>query len=279
MKRVDPKVYTEKYYLTDCTGHKEFKESLGEQLEIRFKEIVKHFNVSYGMRILDIGCGRGEMILFCAKKGATAIGIDYAEDAIRLAKLVRSRQIDRIKQRMNFYTMDAKKLKFQDSFFDLIILTDVVEHLYPEELKLVFKEIKRILKNGGKIVIHTAPNRWFNDFGYKYYSYPISTALVFIWNSLFKKNYPNIAKPEELRTDSHAIMHVNEPRYFSLRKLYKKYGFHGTIDSTNITAKKPPLSFQDILFNFIVFLDPISRKFPLNIIFGSDFFSILINKK
>lgn len=279
MRRVDPKVYTKKYYLSDCTGYQEFKKSFGKDLEPRLKELIKFFDIKQGMRVLDIGCGRGEMVIFCAKKGASAIGIDYSEQAIKLAKLAQSKQPKKLKEKIEFQLMDAKILKFQDSYFDIVILTDVVEHLYPEELKMVFKDIKRVLVNKGIVIIHTAPNRFFNNIFYKFYSYPMSSLLVFLWNLFKRRKYSNITKPKDLRTDSHAVMHINEPTYFSLRNLYNKFKFSWVIESTNITARKPIVSLKDRIFNLIVFIDPLSRKFPLNIFCGSDFISILKNKK
>ena len=279
MRRVDPKVYTKKYYLTDCTGYNEYKKSLGEKLEPRFQELTKYFTIKPNTRVLDIGCGRGEMIFLAAKMQAAGFGIDYSKAAIALANTLKKNKPIAIQKKMHFSVMDAKLLKFPYSYFDIVILTDVFEHLYPEELEMVFKEIKRVLKKGGQLIIHTAPNRLFNDYGYKHYSYPISTLIVNIWNIFKKDKYPNITKPEELRTDSHSIMHVNEPTYFSLKKLIKQYKFQGSIFSSNITVKKTTISFKDSLFNFLVFLHPISKKFPLNILLGSDFVCILKNLK
>lgn len=279
MKRVDPKVYTKDYYLNDCSGYNEFKQSFGKTLELRFVELIKYFDIKANTRVLDIGCGRGEMVFYAAGKGAEAVGIDYSKDAIVLAKVAQKKQQKTIKNRTEFICMDAKKLKFKNSYFDLVIMTDVVEHLYPEELDLVFKEIERVLKSKGKLVIHTAPNKMFNDIAYKYYCYPIASFIAFVWNTVVRKSYPNIASPKEIRTDSHSIMHINEPTYFSLDTLYKKFKFKGNLFSTNITVKKPSLSMKDNFFNFIVFLHPFSKYFPLNILFGSDFVSILTNEK
>jgi len=279
MRRVTPKVYTKKYYLTDCTGYNEYKKSLGEEFEPRFKEIIKYFAIKPNTRVLDVGCGRGEMVLFAAKMRAEGFGIDYSKNAIALANSLKKGKPFVLQQKMHFLAMDAKCIKFADSYFDTVILTDVIEHLYSEELEIVFKEIKRVLKNEGQLIIHTAPNRLFNDYGYRYYSYPISTLIVSIWNIFNKNKYPNIEKSGKLRTDSHSIMHVNEPTYFSLQRLIKQYGFKGSIFSSNITVKKPIISFKDSLFNFLVFFHPISRKFPLNVFFGSDFICILENIK
>lgn len=279
IRSVDPSVYTREYYLTDCTGFEEFEKSYGEELEPRFKELIKYFKITKDMKVLDIGCGRGEMVLFTAKNKAIAYGIDYSKPAIQLANIVKNKQKKEIKNKMHFELMDAKGLKFGDSSFNLVILTDVVEHLYDDELDVVFSEIYRVLKKGGMLVVHTAPNKLFNEITYKYYSYPVSTFLVNFWNFTTRREYPNISKPELLRTSSHQIMHVNEPTYFSLRNLFKKHKFEGSIVSSNITAKKESLGIKDIIFNFFVFLHPFSKIFPFNVLFGSDFISILkINK-
>ncbi len=279
MRRVDPSVYTKDYYLTDCTGFNEFKKTFGDKLEPRFKEIVKYLKIKKRMKVLDIGCGRGEMVIHASKKGSDSIGIDYSRESIMLANIAKRKQPFEIQKKIEFKIMDAKKLSFSDSTFDMVILTDVVEHLYQEELKIVFKEIKRVLKNTGSVIIHTAPNKLFNDIFYRFYSYPLSTIVVSLWNFITRRRYPNIAKPKDLRIDSHAVMHINEATYFSLRNLYNKCKFSWGIESTNITARKPILSFKDRIFNFIVFIDPLSRKFPLNILCGSDFISILKNSK
>lgn len=279
MRRVNPKVYTKKYYLSDCTGYQQFKKSFGKDLEPRLRELIKVFSIKEGMRVLDIGCGRGEMVIFAAKNKAEAVGIDYSKSAIYLANLGKNRQSEEVKNKISFKVMDAKKLSFSDSTFDMVILTDVVEHLYPEELEMVFKEIKRVLKKSGLVIIHTAPNKLFNDIFYRFYSYPLGMIVVSLWNFITRRRYPCIARPRDLRTDSHTVMHINEPTYFSLRNLYNEFKFSWTIESTNITAKKPILGFKDRIFNFIVFIDPFSRKFPLNILCGSDFISVLKNSK
>lgn len=279
MRRVDPKVYTEKYYLTDCTGYDEYKKTFGEKLEIRFLEIKDYLRVDKKDKVLDIGCGRGELVYYTARQGADSYGIDYSNSAVKLALKLRNKKPQAIRLKMKFKEMDAKKLEFPNSYFSVVVLTDVVEHLYNEELDLVFSEIKRVLKPNGKLIIHTAPNKWFNDYGYKYYSYPISTMLIFVWNILMQTRYPNILHPSKLRTDSHSIMHINEPTYFSLKKIYKKYNFEGKLFSTNVTVKKPIISKKDTLINMFVFLHPISKYFPVNVLFGSDFVSILRNIK
>lgn len=279
MRRVNPRVYTKLYYLTDCTGNDEFKISYGKKLDVTARELIKHYDVHPDMKVLDIGCGRGEMVFHCASKGARSIGIDYADVSIKLANFARTKHSKKIRVNTKFIKMDAKRLSFPASSFDIIIMSNVVEHLYPEELGIVFNQVRRVLKSNGKLIISTAPNKIFNDFTYKYYSYPLSTFITFVWNKVTNSSYPNIEKPQSIRTESHKIMHINEPTFFSLYNMYTKFHFKGNLSSSNITVIKPGLSIKDNLFNFFVFLHPFSKHFPLNIIFGSDFFVVLRNVK
>lgn len=275
MKRVDPSVYTTRYYLTDCNGYQEFKRSWGVELEPLARHLVSLIPVRPGQQFLDIGCGRGELVFWAARRGAHVWGIDYSPAAIKLAKTASKKQPLHIRNRCHFQVADAKTLKFPDTYFDTITSLEVLEHLYPEEQDAVLSEISRVLKPDGFIFIHTAPGRIFNDFTYRYYCYPVSVFFVTLWNFLFHKNYPHLTPVSGIRTSSHKIMHVGEPDYFSLKKLFFRHGLIGQIKSTNLTIAKPEISWKDRIFNLLVYLTPLSNRPPLNILFGNDFYSLL----
>jgi ubiquinone/menaquinone biosynthesis C-methylase UbiE len=276
MKRVDPKVYTEDYYLSDCTGFENWKLSGGKVLEPRLQRIVEELPSVNSKKVLDIGCGRGEMALYCAKQGAKSVtGIDYSKVAIKLANEAKKHYEKGIRDKVNFKVGDGKDLKFKDKSIDAVLLTEVLEHIYPDEQRVMFKEIHRVLKGDGFVFIHTAPSKWFNDFTYKFWCYPISSVLVFLNNLITGNKYTNITKPVEIRTKSHKIMHVNEPDYFSLKKLIKDSGFEGKIRSTNITIAKPNIGWKDKIFNSVVYLIPLSNYFPFNVLWGNDFYAVL----
>lgn len=279
MKKVESSVYTRKYYLSDCTGYQEFKKSFGEILEPRLARIVKDIPLKKGMKVLDIGCGRGEMVFWAAKEGTEAVGIDYSPSAIKLAKQAQKKKSLAMRKKTQFIQMEAETLKFPDETFDAVFLIEVLEHLYPQQAEKVLSEIKRVLKDKGFLFVHTAPSRWFNDFTYRYYCYPVSIIVVGLWNFLSSKKYPNLAPWKNLRTKYHKLMHVNEPNYFYLKKLFSKFGFKGAIKSTNITVLKSVLSWKDALFNFLVYLHPFSNYFPLNILWGNDFIAVLRKNK
>ena len=81
-------LYTEEYFLTACEGYDEFTTTEGEQLSRRLSAAFKLAEITPGMTILDVGCGRGEILRHCAKLGADSIGIDYAAVAVKMSQNV-----------------------------------------------------------------------------------------------------------------------------------------------------------------------------------------------
>lgn len=78
--------YTESYYLTDCGGYDIFLASNGHNAEMRLQNVLALAAPRPGERILDIGCGRGELSYLLAQSGADVTGVDYSADAIRIAR-------------------------------------------------------------------------------------------------------------------------------------------------------------------------------------------------
>ena len=180
-------LYTEEYFLNACEGYEEFVESQGERLSRRLSEAFAYAEVKPGMKVLDVGCGRGEILRHVTKLGARAYGVDYAEVAVKL-----SREATRDEPTpIGVYRTDAKRLPYPNGTFDRILMFDVVEHLFPWELDASLKDIQRVLKPQGMIVVHTAPNRWYDQ-----YAYPIVRGV----RRLQGKKYP--ANPRALNVEA-----------------------------------------------------------------------------
>ncbi|MBI2139365.1 class I SAM-dependent methyltransferase [Candidatus Woesearchaeota archaeon] len=91
-------------------------------------------------KIVDLGCGRGFIVTELWKKGFTHVSYcDLADNFDGKAKI------------MDF----NKSIDYPDGSFDAAISTEVVEHL--ENKYHFFREVKRILKNGG-IFVFSTPN-------------------------------------------------------------------------------------------------------------------------
>ena len=104
-------------------------------------------SVPRGSRVLDVGCGTGDMSAELMRSGYEVWGFDLAGEMVRY---VRERLgADR------FHVGDAEHINFPDSHFDAIVCLGVLEYLDRDEPAL--REIHRVLKPNGKAVIST-PN-------------------------------------------------------------------------------------------------------------------------
>jgi SAM-dependent methyltransferase len=156
-RSVSPDVYDNES-LSDLRGYREFQTGAFHDLFYRSVQLAEPLE---GKTTLDIGCGRGEAVFLCAQRGCCAYGIDYSETAIAMAnEFIRKNLDDEVRDRIVVQRMDAKRLSFNDGTFDAVFMVDVVEHLYPDELRLVLGEIARVLKPDGTLIIHTSPNKY-----------------------------------------------------------------------------------------------------------------------
>ncbi len=123
-------------------------------------------DVQPGSKILDIACGRGEVPAIVSRQGAYGVGLDYAESSIEFAARVQAANTDKHHGRMTLVHGDACQLPFDSEIFDRVTMLDIVEHLYPEQLQQMFREVYRVLAPEGYAIIHTLPNRWVYDVTY-----------------------------------------------------------------------------------------------------------------
>jgi cyclopropane fatty-acyl-phospholipid synthase-like methyltransferase len=205
-------LYDEKYFLTACEGYEEFTQSEGEHLSRRLREAFAFAAVVPGMCVLDLGCGRGEIVRHVARMGAKSYGLDYAEAAVRLS--MRSMQDEPGEHAI--MRGDAKMLPFSSGMFDRVLMFDVVEHLHPWELDACLSEIKRVLKPQGQIIIHTAPNRWYDAF-----AYPVVRQVRRMMGQ--GARYP--ANPRALNVEINTEVHVNEQDILRMRRVLTRAGF------------------------------------------------------
>jgi ubiquinone/menaquinone biosynthesis C-methylase UbiE len=217
-------LYTEEYFLTACEGYDVFVESEGRHLSRRLNDAFAMAEVQSDMRILDVGCGRGEIIRHCMKLGIEAYGVDYAEVATLMTR-------DVVKQTLaesaesppqavaRVYRSDVKRLPFPDNTFDRVLMFDVVEHLYPWELHQAMLEVRRVLKDNGRFIIHTAPNRWYDK-----YAYPVVRSFRRLLGQ--GNGYP---KNPRAIVPVNQDVHVSEQDIRSMNQALKAAGFRGKV--------------------------------------------------
>jgi ubiquinone/menaquinone biosynthesis C-methylase UbiE len=108
--------------------------------------------------VLDDGCGAGYGTSFLANaQPSNAIGLDRSSEAISYANHTYK------KPQLSYLVSDGEKLPFKNELFDVVISSQVIEHVpkYREYLS----EIIRVLKNSGILLIGTPNKQTFNPNG------------------------------------------------------------------------------------------------------------------
>lgn len=194
--------YTEEYFLENCGGVEFFKLYGPEILKPSMADALARAEVEPGMKCLDLGCGRGELLHHLRAKGALAVGCDFALPALRV---VRKSQPGAL-----VACNDAKGVPFLSATFDRVFLLGVFEHLHDWEQDACLTEMLRVLKPGGRIVLDTCTNRHY----YK--------TLSFEWRKRLAP-WLGLREPSPPRTDEDFKLHVNEQTFGSLKKFFSRH--------------------------------------------------------
>lgn len=128
-------------------------------LTIRFDEL----GLRAGDHVLDVGSGFGRHVFECARRGALVVALDYAAGEVvetrnTLAAMVEAGDITADKL-IGVLRGDARRLPFPDATFDVVITSEVLEHIQDDVSAIA--EMARVLKPGGRFAA-TVPS-WFPE--------------------------------------------------------------------------------------------------------------------
>lgn len=125
--------------------------------------------------ILDFGCGTGNFTVSLKQiTNANVYGVEPADG-------MRQKAIDKNTD-VIFGKGNHEKIPFIDNFFDFVYMTDVIHHI--PDINIMFKELNRVLKQGGNLCIVTESHKQIESrFWVKYFPTTVEVE---------KKRYPDI---------------------------------------------------------------------------------------
>jgi ubiquinone/menaquinone biosynthesis C-methylase UbiE len=114
--------------------------------------------IARGRRLLDLGCGDGNNLVWLSKYADAAYGSDY-----NLVRLARASAQNR---EATIFAADILRFPSDDGMFDIVYFNHVIEHIQDDVAAL--REVRRILAPGGLLVLGT-PNEgaWWWQWAYR----------------------------------------------------------------------------------------------------------------
>lgn len=143
-----------KDYTKDAENY-DSKRYIGKDAEfiddIRRSRLKKLLNPNKGMKILDVGTGTGSGVIFFANNAKEMIGLDATQAMLDEAQ----KKADKLGiKNIKLVHGNALKLPFDDESFDSVMSLNFIHLFKPvENQKRLVKEMERVLKKGGSLVI------------------------------------------------------------------------------------------------------------------------------
>ena len=110
------------------------------------------------MRVLDAGCGRGELTVLLRQAGAARVdGVDFSPDAVRRATSHVTRSLGQDDAVRIVHGSLQEPDVFAEGLFDLVLMIDVVEHLPGPVLRQALVNIGTWMKPDAMLLVHTFP--------------------------------------------------------------------------------------------------------------------------
>jgi SAM-dependent methyltransferase len=100
-------------------------------------------------RVLDFGCGTGHLLKELLGRGLDCFGADSSDEAVARV----NKDFSAFSNWHGAERTDHFATRHPNHFFDLIVCLETLEHLPPDSTAELFRELRRILKPGGKLFL------------------------------------------------------------------------------------------------------------------------------
>lgn len=150
-----------------------------------------------GLKVAEIGCGRGDFAIHLARLGARVTALDFSAAAIDVAKeRARATGVD-----VDFIVGDAQETGLPAAEFDLVISCECMEHV-PQPRRMA-AELHRICRAGGRCIITTP-------------SYLNGMLVAWAWS---------VVRRQPINTGAGVQPHENFFLSFVVRRMLERAGF------------------------------------------------------
>jgi ubiquinone/menaquinone biosynthesis C-methylase UbiE len=100
-----------------------------------------------GRRVLDVGCGQGDVVLGLSRLGADATGLEISDELLTAA-----READ-TGHEASWVVGTAQDLPYDDATFDLVLFMKSLHHVAIAEMAPALADARRVLRDGGRVYV------------------------------------------------------------------------------------------------------------------------------
>lgn len=193
--------------------------------------------IPYNSKILEAGCGTGQLCNYLANNNREIVGIDLSENSLQLANKF---AFDNKIQNVYFFRMNILENFFKKEYFDVIISNGVLHHTAVPYKS--FCELTKLLKKDGIIVIGLYHKygrliTYFKQFVFKIFHLIVGNKLNNILKKISKKNYAWIKDQyQNPKESSHTLSEITE--WFKLNNIKLISSIPFSFDNIDLINKK-----------------------------------------
>lgn len=206
-------LYTDSYYQNSVGGVEFFRMYGCRILKPSFQAAVRAVDMGRPMKVLDVGCGRGELTAHLAQAGHDALGIDPSPDAVAIARSTFPSA--------RYEAGLLKDVSRPEGGFERIFCLGTIEHLTDDEIAGLFRDAERLLSKGGLLIVSTCVNRFY----YKFWSHGLRRLAA----RALRRLGLDVRDPLPPRSEEDGQVHVNEQDFFSLRRHGLRRGWTASV--------------------------------------------------
>ena len=174
-------------------------------------------------KLLDLGCGIGLTLAVLTKTFRNSVGCDIEQKEVRATREL----LKTTGKKIPVIIYDGKRLPFKGASFDIVTSIEVYEHVDKPDTML--KEIKRVLKPDGILLISTANKLWPIE---PHYKLPFLTYLPKKIAEFYLKIFKRGETYNDINLPTYKEFYSQINKYFRIENItleiiadYKKYGF------------------------------------------------------
>lgn len=120
---------------------------VAKHIETGAEEFITRLALEPGLRVLDVGCGSGNLAIVAARAGAIVTGVDIATNLLEQARA----RAESEGLTIQFDEGDAENLPYADAAFDVVV--SMFGAMFAPRPELVAAELVRVCRPGGRIAM------------------------------------------------------------------------------------------------------------------------------